>query len=145
MLHSGRKNLDFPSLSLFWPYPWHAEVSRPGVEPTPQQWQCDNGWILNLLSRQGHLIAFSIFLFSLRCFCDGWSLLLGLWTLPSRSAHSLPWPVVHSPFSRRVWPSSLASWSPVAWEPIQNLHLTWCNKVTQLWLYVWLSIGIVQR
>ena len=26
-------------LFIFWPRPWHAEVPRSGIEPTPQQWQ----------------------------------------------------------------------------------------------------------
>ena len=34
---------------LLWLHPWHAEIPRPGSEPTPQQWQC---WIFNPLSHQ---------------------------------------------------------------------------------------------
>ena len=34
----------------FWPYPQHAEVPRPVIEPTLQQWQCG---ILNPLSHRG--------------------------------------------------------------------------------------------
>ena len=33
----------------FLPYSWHAEVPRTGIEPVPQQWQCQ---ILNLLHHQ---------------------------------------------------------------------------------------------
>ena len=25
---------------FFWQYLWHAEVPGPGIEPVPQQWQC---------------------------------------------------------------------------------------------------------
>ena len=35
---------------FFWPRPQPEEVSWPGIEPEPQQWQCG---ILNLLSHQG--------------------------------------------------------------------------------------------
>ena len=41
----------------------HAEVSGPGIESMPQQWQC---WLLNLLSHQGtplHVLFDKIFLF----------------------------------------------------------------------------------
>ena len=24
-------------LNFIWPHPWHVEVPRPGIEPTPQQ------------------------------------------------------------------------------------------------------------
>ena len=41
----------FLSLSLFQGlHPWQGEVPRPGIEPTPQQWQ---HWVLNLLGHQG--------------------------------------------------------------------------------------------
>ena len=43
-------------LMFFWPHPQHAEVPRPGIEPTPQRWpepQQWQHWIINLLSNQG--------------------------------------------------------------------------------------------
>ena len=58
----GFKQLSFGVICLFaclfWLCPWHQEVSRPGIEPLPQQWpkpqqcQCQ---ILNSLSHQGTL------------------------------------------------------------------------------------------
>ena len=59
LIHSASRDI-FPSSFLpsfsFLPCLWHAKLSRPGIEPTPQQWpkpqwwQC---WILNLLNLKG--------------------------------------------------------------------------------------------
>ena len=43
-------------LSFFWPYPQHAELLGPGIEPVPQQQPEPQPWqrqILNLLQHQG--------------------------------------------------------------------------------------------
>ena len=47
---SMKASLIYASFSFVWPCPWHAEVSRPGIKPMPQQQQCR---ILNPLSHQG--------------------------------------------------------------------------------------------
>ena len=41
---------DFFPFFFFWPHPQQGGVPGPGIEPAPQQWQCQ---ILNPLSHQG--------------------------------------------------------------------------------------------
>ena len=59
---------------FFWPCLQYVEVSRPGMEPVPLQWQC---WILNPLGYREILeIRFLIQSFFLSCilwFCDVFS------------------------------------------------------------------------
>ena len=43
---------------FFFAAPQHVEVPGPGIEPTPQQWQC---WILKLLGHQRTCIIYSLF------------------------------------------------------------------------------------
>ena len=50
-------NLDM-KCELFWPLRWCKEVSRPGIKPTPQQWQSP---ILTPLSHRGTPFSFSLF------------------------------------------------------------------------------------
>ena len=44
------KKAVFLFVCFLWPLLWHAQVLGPGMEPVPQQSQCQ---ILNLLNQQG--------------------------------------------------------------------------------------------
>ena len=67
VLNPGLNSAWLCYILFFPPYPWHAEVLGPGIEPEPQlqpeaqQWQ---HWILNLLSCQGTPIYIYIFFFN---------------------------------------------------------------------------------
>ena len=65
---------------FFWLCPWFAEVHRPGLEPSPQQWQCQilNGWATRELA-QGSIFKERGGRGAAGCAISSWMILIGGW------------------------------------------------------------------